>query len=222
MAVYYPIATFIFPNLQFQNKLLDLKYVPSFLVLVSQVKLFMSGLAVLFGDSIEAMLIFTCVAFGVLGVVSIRLQPCLAKKANIWVSCEYLVISWVMAGGVLQFYLKETMICLIFIVVGVVGIIISSFIISRCVYKTNGLFVCFNCCCPVGEEIPLEKEINLDHVDLVIPVSPTNKGEKGGETPQIVPENKVSSKAEPETPAAPGDASPNSALVKDEKTPNNG
>lgn len=34
--IYYPLATFFFPNLQFQDRALDLKYDPTFMVLVIQ------------------------------------------------------------------------------------------------------------------------------------------------------------------------------------------
>jgi len=41
--LYYPISTFMFPNFQFQDKGLDLKYDPSFLVLNIQAKLLITG-----------------------------------------------------------------------------------------------------------------------------------------------------------------------------------
>ena len=41
--IYYPLSSFMFPNLQFQDKALDLKYNPSFMVLQVQVKLIITG-----------------------------------------------------------------------------------------------------------------------------------------------------------------------------------
>ena len=43
LLIYYPISTFIFPNFQFQNKVLDLKYDPSFTVIQIQGRLLITG-----------------------------------------------------------------------------------------------------------------------------------------------------------------------------------
>ncbi len=93
--VYYPMATFMFPNLQFQDKLLDLKFYPSFLVLLSQVKLFMSCLQAFYADQIYVVLIFTSVTMFTLGIICLRWKPCLVKNANLWYTTEYLLISCV-------------------------------------------------------------------------------------------------------------------------------
>lgn len=41
--LYYPLSSFLFPNIQFQNKALDLKYDPTFVVILTQIKLLISG-----------------------------------------------------------------------------------------------------------------------------------------------------------------------------------
>ncbi len=41
--LYYPLSSFLFPNIQFQNKSLDLKYDPTFIVISTQVKLLICG-----------------------------------------------------------------------------------------------------------------------------------------------------------------------------------
>ena len=41
--LYYPLSSFLFPNIQFQNKSLDLKYDPTFIVILTQIKLLISG-----------------------------------------------------------------------------------------------------------------------------------------------------------------------------------
>ena len=48
LAVYYPAATLLYPNVQYQNKSLDLKLDTSFLVLESQGKVIIAGFAVFF------------------------------------------------------------------------------------------------------------------------------------------------------------------------------
>jgi len=45
---YYPISTFMYPNFQFQDKVLDLKYEPSFLVLSIQAKLVLTGTTIIY------------------------------------------------------------------------------------------------------------------------------------------------------------------------------
>ena len=42
--IYYPVATFFYPNFQFLDKSLDLKYNPSFTVLVLQGKILKNDL----------------------------------------------------------------------------------------------------------------------------------------------------------------------------------
>ena len=43
MLLYYPLSSFLFPNIQFQNNDLDLKYNPTWIVILTQVKLLVSG-----------------------------------------------------------------------------------------------------------------------------------------------------------------------------------
>lgn len=43
VVLYYPLSSFLFPNIQFQNKALDLKYDPTFVVILTQIKLLISG-----------------------------------------------------------------------------------------------------------------------------------------------------------------------------------
>lgn len=42
---YYPFATFLYSNLQFVNKVTDLKFHPQFVVYLAQVKLIFSALS---------------------------------------------------------------------------------------------------------------------------------------------------------------------------------
>ena len=51
LATYYPVASFLVPNLQFKNKALDLKYNPSFMVLLLQIKLVQSSVIVFYSDA---------------------------------------------------------------------------------------------------------------------------------------------------------------------------
>lgn len=44
LMLYYPISTFMYPNLQFQNKALDVKYDPSYKIIKVQACLILAGI----------------------------------------------------------------------------------------------------------------------------------------------------------------------------------
>ena len=72
---------------------------------------------------------------------------------------------------------KMKLFCILFIVIGIVAIITSTYLVSRLWYKTNGVFVCFNLCCGVSEETPqsilLSSLLNVDDENIV-PVAAPN------------------------------------------------
>jgi len=102
LLIYYPISTFMFPNFQFQNKVLDLKYDPSFVVLNIQAKLLISAFTSFFKpvsnvdtENIKIQLIgCACVLF-CLAFLTFILKPCLIKKANVWDISAYSLAFWV-------------------------------------------------------------------------------------------------------------------------------
>jgi len=93
--IYYPMATFMNPNLQFADKLLDLKFKSSFLVIYSQINLFISGLSCFYREDIIVMLCFSAGSMFGMGLLCIKMQPCLVSNANIWYSAKYFFIAWV-------------------------------------------------------------------------------------------------------------------------------
>ena len=48
LGIYYPAATLLYPNIQYKNKNLDIKFDTSFLVLESQAKVIIAGFSVFF------------------------------------------------------------------------------------------------------------------------------------------------------------------------------
>jgi hypothetical protein len=105
--VYYPISTFMYPYLQFQDKGLDLKYDPSFLVLTYQAKLFLSGLAAWFaegsnsattgsnnGSSLLVMLVVSCVECFMLAFLCWKMQPCLVRRVSHWRATSFAAAGW--------------------------------------------------------------------------------------------------------------------------------
>lgn len=99
LIVYYPLATFMYANLQFVNKGSDLKYAPNFIVYLAQVKLIIAILASFFRRDVTAELIVRIVlsaaSLAFLALLSYKQQPCIIAKANIWHTMGYLICTWI-------------------------------------------------------------------------------------------------------------------------------
>ena len=85
---YYPVSTFLYPNFQFADKTLDLKFEPSFLVVVGQAKLLLSGVSA-FSESEVIALPLLCAICSLLSFLSWRMAPCLIHKVNPWRTVGY-------------------------------------------------------------------------------------------------------------------------------------
>ena len=71
ITAYYPLASFIYPNLQFADKSLDLKYKPTFIILLAQGKLVLTGIAVFFPGEAYLLLSFTLVIYVLFALLNI-------------------------------------------------------------------------------------------------------------------------------------------------------
>ena len=122
LLIYYPISTFMFPNFQFQNKVLDLKYDPSYVVVLIQGKLIITGnisipfyasVSIVIGfisffkphdvndtNTLMAQLLGVSVVLFLIAFVCSTFKPCLIKRANVWDTCAYCIAGWV-----IRFYL---------------------------------------------------------------------------------------------------------------------
>ena len=91
LAIYYPVATFMFPLLQFSDRDLDLKLKTTYLVLLSQSKLLVSGLKVFLPYQLyfEYQLGFTAVILLMIFVYTLKEQPSGEKRYNLWSSFGY-------------------------------------------------------------------------------------------------------------------------------------
>ena len=75
---------------------MDFKYRPSYIILVSQLKLIIGGLNVFFGvKKILVVLIAGVVVMIVLGIYSIASKPCFIKKINYIDFAAYMCMAWV-------------------------------------------------------------------------------------------------------------------------------
>jgi len=103
LLMYYPLASFVFPNLQFADKLLDLKFEPSFLVMFQQTRLLMAAAASWYPDAIMTRLLVALLTFLLLAYLNQRMQPCLVHSVNIWRTVEFLLSAAICATSLLLY-----------------------------------------------------------------------------------------------------------------------
>lgn len=101
---YYPFATFLYSNLQFVNKINDIKFHSQFIVYFVQVKFIFVALNT-FLRSTPALVIIRLIIMGglmlLLAVHSIRTVPCLVQSVNHIFSISSLNISYVSISMIL-------------------------------------------------------------------------------------------------------------------------
>ena len=85
LLAFYPLATLLSPNFQFQNKGLDIKYEQWFLILENQADLLLAGSEVFLSDNISTDLVLVLQMFLCLGMgcVNHYLEPCLVIRLNV-------------------------------------------------------------------------------------------------------------------------------------------
>jgi len=105
---YYPMATFFFPNFQFIDKSLDIKYDPTFLIVLGQAKLLLAGIAAFLDyeltpqqkiqfstDWQHLRALITCVlsalVFAAMMYYNRRVQPCIIKELNIYRTIAFMI-----------------------------------------------------------------------------------------------------------------------------------
>eukprot|EP00949_MAST-11_sp_MAST-11-sp1_P000633 g633.t1 len=100
---YYPLATLLQPNFQFQDKALDIKYDPAYLILYTQGELMFAGATVFFtGAESRYMLISVQVALCLsLAWLTWSMQPCLVAQVNRWRCAVFVASAGSGAGGML-------------------------------------------------------------------------------------------------------------------------
>eukprot|EP00742_Colponemidia_sp_Colp-10_P007618 GILJ01008210.1.p1 GENE.GILJ01008210.1~~GILJ01008210.1.p1 ORF type:complete len:1667 (-),score=254.38 GILJ01008210.1:106-4890(-) len=129
--VYYPVSTLIAPNLQFQDKGLDIKFHPSYLITLSQGKLIMAAVVAFFPTQAQAvgMLGITAIVYFIVAVVSWRMTPCLVKKVNIWIVASYSASCWAVVAAIVVTYLENSLVAYSFLGSGWTVILVTALII---------------------------------------------------------------------------------------------
>jgi hypothetical protein len=96
LLIYYPLATYLYASLQFQDKSLDFKYRPSYIVLLSQLKLVIGGLNSFFNQNKIIVVLVAGLAIMVFcAIYVIAKKPCLIKKINYIDFATYITVAWV-------------------------------------------------------------------------------------------------------------------------------
>lgn len=89
---FYPLATLLAPNFQFQNRMLDVKYSQSFLIMEHQFDLLVAGSSVFFADLspvvVQVLVSTVCLT---LAVANTMLEPCLVYRFNWMKSTVFLL-----------------------------------------------------------------------------------------------------------------------------------
>eukprot|EP00828_Plagiopyla_frontata_P045261 TRINITY_DN7692_c0_g1_i1.p1 TRINITY_DN7692_c0_g1~~TRINITY_DN7692_c0_g1_i1.p1 ORF type:complete len:228 (-),score=16.55 TRINITY_DN7692_c0_g1_i1:75-758(-) len=133
LALYYPISTFLYPNLQFQDKGLDLKYNPSYLVLLIQLKLIISGSDSFFksfdGSKLPVIiqLIIQLCSMLSLSFLCLKYKPCLISIINLLDACLYLIIATICIASIIVVFNSDlSLYCLIgFILLSIILVVIT-------------------------------------------------------------------------------------------------
>ena len=134
------MSTFFFPNFQFQDKALDVKYNPSFIVLQIQGKLIITGLGSLFasfgGSNFPLILQIssTSIVLFLLAIASAKLKPCLIRKINLWDTGLYLLVSYLNACALFVILTENSMVGAIALAGGGSAILIGTIGIHGKIY----------------------------------------------------------------------------------------
>jgi len=132
----------MFPNFQFQNKVLDLKYDPSFLVLQIQASLLITGFVSFFKPSsssdtgsMTTQLVGTSSVLLLLALASFILKPCLIKKVNVWDVGGYSLAAWVNLCALVVVLLNNSYVAAIMLGSGSIVIIALTILVIKKYYS---------------------------------------------------------------------------------------
>jgi hypothetical protein len=91
LMVYYPIATFLFPLMQFNDSDLDFKQKQTYLIVLAQAKLLISGFKVFlpYTNYYEYQLFLSSIVLFLVFLYTTIERPCAEKRFNLWSSFGY-------------------------------------------------------------------------------------------------------------------------------------
>jgi len=98
---FYPLATLLAPNFQFNNKALDIKYDQSFLIMEHQAELVMAGFSIFYQEDWVKVLVPQFIICLTLSISNQYIQPCMIKRLNIFRTAIYLCATHACACAIL-------------------------------------------------------------------------------------------------------------------------
>jgi hypothetical protein len=107
VCLFYPLASFMLPNMQFVNASLDVKFDSTFMVFSAQGKLLLAGVFTFFGDTPGVLMGAATVIYITLLLICWTGQPCLVKRVNRWKTLSFAVPAWCHACTLLYVILGQ-------------------------------------------------------------------------------------------------------------------
>ena len=104
---FYPLATLLAPNFQFNNKMLDIKFEQSFLIIQNQAELLMVAFSIFYQETWQAVLIPQLVICITLATSNWFIQPCLIERLNIFRTGIYSMAASACLSSILYQVLKD-------------------------------------------------------------------------------------------------------------------
>jgi hypothetical protein len=104
---FYPLATLLAPNFQFNNKMLDIKFHQSFLIVQNQAELLMVAFSIFYQESWAAVLIPQMVICMTLAFSNWFIQPCLIERLNVFRTGVYAMAAVSCFSSIMYQVLKE-------------------------------------------------------------------------------------------------------------------
>lgn len=145
LIIYFPLSSYTFPNFQFSEKRLDLKFRPSYLVLYFQINFVLVANKVLLSQasssSATVEIAFICiniVSLLFLSLVCLKMKPCLIEWFN-WIEFLSIFIGFIWnVGGLVLYLTKQWTLCVIlFGGITIIAIAIVIIIIKRVYFSSS-------------------------------------------------------------------------------------
>ena len=141
---YYPLATFIYPMLQFNDSVLEIKFNTTFLIILSQTKLIITAVTVFlpYQYYLKYQLSFASAALFLLFTYVTYEKPCLVTKVNIWMSAGYFMAFLTNFMGFINVQVGGSLVVnIIFFILLLITLIVTIILYCRytlkCKYKIN-------------------------------------------------------------------------------------
>lgn len=139
LILYYPGSTLLYPNIQYQDKSLDLKFDTTFLVIEAQGKVIIAGVVAFF--ALERYLwLHLIVSLAVLVILALLcgfMKPCIVRSYNIWKVGGYVASAWCCCWALINIYAGIGIACFITLWVGLVMLLILLIAIQYRLYGCN-------------------------------------------------------------------------------------